>query len=133
MTEIRKPFSRVSVSVAFPERGRTKQSFKDECDINRIMAKYQRTGLVEFVNNNEARYGDFSGFDFSQSMNVVAKANEMFAQLPSNIRKRFNNDAVEFVSFIDDDANRLEAEKLGLVTPKPPVVATPADPPKEGV
>lgn len=98
--------------------GVAKQSFRDECDINNIMSQYVATGLLEHVNERAALYDDFSGFDFARSMNVVAKANEMFADLPAEVRKRFNNDPVAFVEFVQDDENRPEAIKLGLI-PKP--------------
>ena len=39
-------------------------------------------------------------------------------QLPADVRTRFNNDAGALVDFVSDDANRAEAEKLGLVLPK---------------
>lgn len=109
-----------------------KQSFKDECDINRIMAKAGRNGIVTWLNKHEGQYGDVSDFDFRESMDIIAKSNEMFADLPSNIRKRFANDPAEFLAFVHDDANREEAIKLGLVTPPvpkaEPVVAVPVAP-----
>lgn len=95
--------------------GLAKQSFRDECDINNIMQKYVATGLLEHVNEREAVFDDFSGFDFARSMNVVAKAQEMFDNLPAEIRKRFQNDPVAFIEFVQDETNRDEAVKLGIV------------------
>lgn len=44
---VRGPFERVRVAVCFdPEKGLTHQSFKDECDINNIVATYARTGIA---------------------------------------------------------------------------------------
>lgn len=100
-----------------------KQSFKDECDINRIMAKYQRSGVITWLNSAEAQYGDMTGFDFLEAMNVVAKGNEAFAALPSSIRKRFSNDPAEFLQFMADPENTAEAIKLGLAVEKPAPVA----------
>lgn len=95
-----------------------KQSFKDECDINRIMAKYQKTGLVTWLNDRAPQFADFTQIDFQECMNTVAQAKEMFAQLPSQVRKRFSNDPQELLAFMERDENYDEALKLGLVVKK---------------
>lgn len=116
---------RIRVSLVCPEQpyGRTKQSFKDECDINTILSKFQRTGLLEFVNERQPQYGDVSSIDFTEAMNIVVQANEMFADLPAIWRKRFNNDPVELLDFVNNPANRAEAITLGLIA-LPAVVPT---------
>lgn len=98
-----------------------KQSFKEECDINRIMAKYQKTGAVSWLTKHEGSYGDVSSFDFLDAQLVVAKAKEMFADLPSSVRSRFSNDPAEFLFFMQDTGNAEEAIRLGLAVRKPVV------------
>lgn len=128
------------VAIEFPDVTRTKQSFKDECDINNIIKKFHKTGLIDFVNTRQPQYGDYSGFDFQVAMDTVAKANEMFAELPAGVRKRFQNDPVEFVKFVSDANNQDEMIKLGLATRLPVDSATgggktdgptPSAPPKD--
>lgn len=103
------------VQISFPGKGRAKQSMKDECDINKIMARFQVTGLIEFVNNREAQYGDVTGIDLRTSLATVARADEMFSELPSSVRKEFNNDPEEFFNFVQDPENRSEAIEMGLI------------------
>lgn len=118
------PPSRVPVDNFDPSL--TQQHFKDECDINYIMRRYRETGfLVDPLKSATAKpqFGDFStAFDFHEAQNVIAKANEAFAALPSEVRKRFANDPGEFLAFMEDERNIDEAVKLGLVE-KPPVKA----------
>lgn len=95
----------------------TKQSFKQECDVNFILSKYQRTGLLDFVNRNEPRYGDASAVDFQDALDTVNRARDMFAELPSKMRRRFDNDPAALLAFLQDERNRSEAIELGLVTP----------------
>lgn len=94
------------------------QHARDECDINVIVKRFGLTG--ELPSNVRApRYGDFSdAVDYHTALNAVRAADEAFMQLPADVRIRFNNDAGAFVDFVSDDANRVEAEKLGLVLPK---------------
>lgn len=111
--------------------GRTKQSFKDECDINNIMARFKRTGVLDFAAKNEPRYGDCTGVDFAAAMNLVANANSMFQELPSHIRARFENDPYQFLNFVHDDRNMEEARELGLLSTPVPQGTPAQDPPVE--
>lgn len=40
------------------EDGLTRQSFKDECDINRIVEQYARTGIIPVTPRGQPQYGD---------------------------------------------------------------------------
>ncbi len=105
---------KLPIRLHFSEPSRTKQSFKDETDINTIMARFQKTGMLEFVNKHEPQYGDVTALDFQNSMLSVVKAREMFADLPSKVRDRFENDPAKLLEFLDNPENRDEAILLGL-------------------
>lgn len=114
----RRPHARVLAPAV--DDGRTRQEFRDECDINTIMAKYGRTGLLPTV-DRQMNYGDFTELpDFMSAMNTVSKANEAFAALPAKVRKRFNNDPAEFCDYVSDPENIDEVRKLGLAKEVPP-------------
>lgn len=102
-------------SIVFPLVGKTKQSMKDECDINKIMSKYQTTGLIDFVNKNQPQYGDVTSISFEHSLEQVTQANAMFAEMPSETRKRFDNSASKFLEFVNNPENLEEAISLGLI------------------
>ncbi|WNK13729.1 MAG: internal scaffolding protein [Microvirus sp.] len=107
------------VSLSFPaSEGRTKQEFASECDINVIMARYKKTGLLDFVNKNAPQYGDVTGFDFQEAANTVAHGKSMFAELPATIRDRFENDPAQFLEFTSNSDNIQEMASLGLLTPQ---------------
>lgn len=128
-TKIRRPYDASSgSSITFPEKTMTKQAFKDECDINNIMSKYQKTGLIEHVQNVQGSYGDFTSVqDYQLSLNQVIAAQEAFDQLPAKIRERFANDPSHLMSFLGDEKNRDEAIRLGLLeAPEPPPAQSPS-------
>lgn len=109
---------------------KTKQSFKDDCNINVIMDKYRNTGTVP-VHNKEPKYGNFTnGGDFSQRMLQIKQANEDFMELPARMRAQFENDPAILLDFLDDPDNRLEAQELGLL-PKTKAEASKKTPEKE--
>lgn len=114
--------TRERVQVTFTKPSRTQQSFAAECDINNIMARYERTGVLEHVNTYQGNYGDFIGFpDYHQAMNAVREAETMFMTLPSSIRERFANSPEAFLQFAQDEANHDEMVRLGLIpAPRPP-------------
>lgn len=98
----------------FSKPSMTKQSFKDECDINKIMKKFERTGAITHYAKYGAEYGDATQIELQDALNVVARADEMFEELPAAIRKRFSNDPGEFLAFVQDESNKEEMIKLGL-------------------
>lgn len=101
-----------------PDEGRTKQSFKDECDPNIIVGKFlQGSDLPQ--THLEPRYADLRGIDYHQMMNFVAQANEAFYELPAAVRERFGNNQQAFIEFCMDEKNHPELVKMGLADPIP--------------
>jgi len=96
--------------------GRTKPEFEAECDMNRIMERYKRTGqLPESALRAAARYGDFSQVpDFMEMQEKLIAANELFAALPAAVRKQFDNDPGQFVAASETEEGRALMVKLGL-------------------
>jgi phage internal scaffolding protein len=93
----------------------TQQHFKDECDINNILRQFNVTGLLPEAPLSP-RYGDFTGIsDYQTALNQVIAAEDEFMSLPANIRARFNNDPGQLIDFMENNENRNEAIKLGLV------------------
>lgn len=93
----------------------TEQHHKDECDINHIIAKYDKQGVITHINRIEAKFGDFRFGEFHEIQNQVIQARGMFDELPSKIRSRFSNDPGKLLDFMSDAANREEAIQLGLI------------------
>ena len=93
---------------------KTKQSEKDDCDINLIMAKYIKTGVLDHVREHAPEYGFATSETFQQSMEIVAKANSMFEDLPSKIRNKFENNPAKFLDFVQDESNLEEMAEMGL-------------------
>lgn len=110
--------ARLRVALTFPAQGRTKQSFKEECDINRIMSQYLKTGVVDFVNKHAPQYYDVTGVEYQDAMNIVAQSQTMFAELPAKLREQFENDPALFLDFVSDPENRPEMAVMGLLTPE---------------
>lgn len=106
----------------------TKQAFKEECDINNIVRRYNEGGAITHINSRQPIYGDFSmEMDYQESLNRVHRAQEAFDALPANIRERFDNDPAQAVSFLQNPSNADEARKLGLLPPLPEPAPAPVD------
>lgn len=108
-------------------RSRTKQEFREECDINNIMKRYEKDGLVDHVNKYQGQYGDFTDApEYQDALNKVASAEAMFMTLPANIRARYENDPGKFLQFVDNaskdqlrDAGLLRSESVAVPEPAP--------------
>lgn len=133
---IRKPYD-VHQRFSFDTgpHSRTKQSFKDESDINNIMKKYVKTGVLDHVKDNPGQFMDLPEMvDYQEALNIVIKAGEAFDDLPGTIRRRFDNNAVEFLDFMNDPENIDESVELGLrelVEPDEPILEPPDSPTEE--
>ena len=104
--------------VACEDPSLAQQQFKDECDINNILRQFNITGQLP-DQPLSPKYGDFTGVsDYKTALDRVIAADEEFMNLPATLRARFDNDAANLISFLDNEENRLEAEKLGLLDPK---------------
>ena len=107
------------------------QHFKEECDINTILQKFNITGLLP-ENPLSPRYGDFTGIsDYHTALNRVIAAQDEFDALPANIRARFENDPAQLIEFMENSENRSEAEKLGLIEPAAAVAVEAAKTPEK--
>jgi len=105
----------------FCGEGRTHQSFKDESNINLIMAKYAKTGLLDHLNTHQGDYGNFIGYeDYHTSMNQIREAEAAFSTIPSKIRERFGNDPGQFLTFVQNPDNVDEMVEMGLARKAPP-------------
>lgn len=92
-----------------------KQSFGNEVDINTIVDRFGLSGELP-IGIRMPSYGDFTGIaDFHSAVNAVALAHESFDAMPAKVRARFKNDPAEFLEFVADANNIVEARKLGLV------------------
>lgn len=112
---------------------RTEQAHKDACDINKIIKRYDINGLIQKVDIMDGIENDVSGYDFHAAMEIVAKAQEGFAGMPSSIRNRFQNDPGKLLDFVQDENNYDEALRMGIVAERPsaPPTPPPADPPAD--
>jgi len=101
--------------LACEEPSLAQQHYKDECDINTILEKFNITGLMP-ESPLSPRYGDFTGIsDYHTALNRVIAAQDEFEALPAQIRARFDNNPAQLIEFLENSDNRSEAEELGLV------------------
>lgn len=115
----------VKVTVECKEPGVTKQSFKDECDVNKIVARFQKTGVLPEP-RRQGVYADVSNVgEYRDVLHRVRGAEWWFQSLSPELQERFRS-ASGLLDFVADAVNEDEAVKLGLLLP----VARPSEPPQ---
>ena len=96
----------------------TQQHYKDECDIINIIKRHDRNGIIEHVQRGQARYGDFSEVsDYREALDLVRDAQNEFLSIPSDIRKKFDNDPGKFYEFVSDPDNKDQLIEMGFIEP----------------
>lgn len=115
---------------------RTKQSFREEVDINNIVAKARKGQAITHVAKGVPRFIDVSEVtDYKSALDMLRNTDAFFQRLPSALRREFDNDPSVFLDAMDTDEGRAKLEALGApkipaVVPVPPVV--PPEPSTDG-
>lgn len=106
----------------------TRQEFAEDCDINILMSRYEKTGVINHFNNSTPQYLDITDLpDLQGSLTILADAKTAFMRLPAVTRREFDNDPVKFVEFAGDAKNLDKLREWGLAAPLP------VDPPPQKV
>lgn len=119
--------------ITFTEDSKTQQNFQDECDINKIIERFTKTGtLPQIVSGFE--FADVSDVpSYQEALNYLNEAQAQFMELPAKIRKEFDNDPGQLLSFLENPNNYERAIELGLVERQhEPVGDTPKVSPEGG-
>lgn len=103
----------------FTQPSRTKQSFKDECDVNLIMKRFKKVMGSDYLSRyNSLVGGDFLDVslvsDYRSALDQVKRASAVFDALPAIVRSKFANDPARFVDFCHKPENLPELAKMGL-------------------
>lgn len=121
----KKKRDREQILALFPDivydDGRTKECYKDECDISKIMARFQVTGTISHVNQYQGVYADFSDYDFYAQSDKLDAGRKIFEDLPAEVRREFKQDPQAFFNFVNSDANKDD------LLSKLPALAAPGD------
>lgn len=97
------------------DRSRTKQSFRDDCDVTNIVNSYYRSGTLAHANSKQPHYGFATSCDFREALELVAQASKNFAGLDSAMRKQFNDQPGEFLAFVENPSNLPQMAQMGLL------------------
>lgn len=102
----------------FTKADRTKQSFRDECDINVLLRRFAKTGVIP-QRTVVPLEGDFTEtMDFRAMQDALNRARDSFLSLPVDVRERFGHSPEKFVRWSLDKDNLAEMRKLGLAKPE---------------
>lgn len=114
------PYRYVGVRKAYDAKGSpslTKQGDRDMANINKIMERIRKTGVVPYTGKVPLP-SDFDGVvDYQESLNLLIQGRQAFEALPAAVRKEFENDPAKFLTFYaspSDDAKRAEIKRLGI-------------------
>ena len=107
---------RVACSFETTGESMTQEHFREETEILNIIKRHDRNGVIDHINKGSAIYGDFSEItDYRDMIHKLREADSAFAQVPSDIRKRFENDPAKFFNFVTDSSNYEALADMGLV------------------
>nr|WAE43295.1 MAG: internal scaffolding protein [Microviridae sp.] len=107
------------------EKTLTQQHFAEDVDVNTIVARALKTGILgnpDSINAREAVFADVSAIgDYNVCLNRIIAAQSAFMELPVNIRTKFDNDPAKMLNFLNNPANFDACIEMGLLVKREPV------------
>lgn len=103
----------------------TEQQHKNSCDINHIVAQYNKTGVMPEGTRIPQYIDNTSIPSLEEAFSVVKQAQEAFLDLPANIRRLMDNDPAKMEQFLSDKDNTDILVKYGVLEIKTPPVKEP--------
>lgn len=111
-----------AVVLVCKDKSLTRQSEAKDCDINVIVARFEKTGQLPLF--EEGFYADVSEVgDYRSALEKVEMAERAFMALPAKIREEYGNDPAVFLDALVTDPQLRERLDVGE-RPKP--VETPS-------
>lgn len=102
--------------LVFDEPSLADQSQRDDADINVLVRRWMRTGVMPQV-RSVGMYGDFTGVgDYQSALERVRAADDQFMSLPADVRRAFGDDPGALLRALDDPAQHAELVRLGVLT-----------------
>jgi phage internal scaffolding protein len=96
-------------------RSVTQQHHRDKVNINSIMARARKTGVLP-GRGGTPLFGDFTNVpSYQDQLNRLIQVRDDFDRLPSEIRDRFKNDPGKLYDWLDNPQNLKEACEIGLL------------------
>lgn len=90
------------------------QQFKNDCDINIIMDRFEKNNALDHVSKHQPEYGFTNPQTYHESLNIITQADSMFNDLPAKLRDEFANNPQAFLQFVQDPKNADRAKELGI-------------------
>lgn len=95
---------------------KTDQSFKREVDVNRIMDRARKGGVITHLRRSQGVYADISKVpDLAGAFSLVESVSSAFADLPSELRDAMRNDPRNLPAFMEDARNFETLVKYGII------------------
>jgi len=109
----------------------TQQHFKNQCDVNQIVAAYEATGVDPYAHRaQQQNFGFATSKTFEQASREIAEVHSAFAALPSKERSAFANDPAQWIEAINTPAEIVE-EIIDSAGPESPSEEAPTPPKTE--
>lgn len=112
---VKRPNGSIRVFTRNNEPSMVDESYADEADANYIMDKFNKTGQISHLSKKQGVYADVSEMgDLLESSIQIDIAKKAFYDLPSELRKKLNNDPFNLPHWLNDPKNDDEAILYGL-------------------
>jgi len=104
--KLRKILTKTSTNTKVEQHHRT--------EIKKMVQEVESRGLLRANTVFNGELDDYPSYDFQEAQFMMAKARSTFEQMPSQLRKKFENNPAKFMDFANNPQNAQEMVELGL-------------------
>lgn len=109
----------------FAVLGKTNQSAKDECDINRIVMRAMAHGLPDMADLSYGDVSDISPESYLEMKNHISHVNGVYESLPSDMRRYYGSAEAFLNAKFAEHVEKLNAEAESESSDDSLVIETP--------
>lgn len=117
--KVKNGFDRERVRFKSVGKSKVQQQFRKDSDINNILKKYEKTGLLvdpNIIRAGKPIFGDFSNMPtYFEAVTKINEINEQFMRLNPEVRAEFLNEPGNMVEFLNNPENYEKAVKMGIL------------------
>jgi len=126
--------SRIRVTLDCSHPRLVDDSLAAACDINNIMDKFKKSGMLPHFPERIPRFTDNTNIpSLEEAQEIYNRAKNAFMQLPAQIRKLMDNDPTQMDDFLANEDNAAIMKKYGLLIDKKADAIVPSIAPQPAV
>ncbi|AXH77925.1 MAG: internal scaffolding protein [Microviridae sp.] len=102
----------------------TEQSHEADCNVNTVVARFQKTGDLSLIQKSKGMFMDLSLMpqSYQECLDYVSSVDDLFQALPATVRREYDNSPSNFMRAAVNDPDKVYRHAEQVLSPVVPKV-----------